>query len=270
MTKPKGTEQREVAVWPARAVLEGTDAVAQEVPVALSYNGVSHVVMMASPTQLEEFALGFSLTEGIISGPQDIYATDISQQDQGIELALTVSNRSFATVQKQRRNMTGRTGCGLCGAESLAQVHKALAPVSPNFLITHQAIEAASLSLSSQQPLQLLAGAVHAAAWCTIDGNIVCVREDVGRHNALDKLVGALWADQVFEQPGFLLISSRASFEMVQKAGSVGIAIVVALSAPTSLAIDIAGEAGITLVGFSRAGRHVSYTHPERLIENNL
>lgn len=262
-----GAVERSVAVWPKEAAPACVDSIAQEVAVALVYNGVSHAVMMASPVQLEAFALGFSLTEGIINKADDIYATEIVQRERGIEVELTISSQCFMNLKNRRRTLTGRSGCGICGAESLEQVRPQLEAVNADFSISHAAINRATSELAAHQPLQSLTGAVHGAAWCDADGGIVGVCEDVGRHNALDKLIGSLWSDSVLQQPGFILISSRASYEIVQKAAKAGIAIVAAVSAPTSLAIDIAEEAGITLVGFSRQDRHVAYSHAARLTQ---
>ena len=212
-------------------------------------------------------SLSFSLTEGIINRAEDIYAIDVVAQENGIEVALTISSRSFMQLKNRRRNLTGRTGCGICGAESLEQIRPVLAVVNTQLSIDHAAINRATADLATYQPLQALTGAFHGAAWCDVEGNIVRVCEDVGRHNALDKLIGLLWPSNMLKQPGFLLMSSRASYEIVQKAAKAGIAVVVAVSAPTSLAVDIADEAGITLVGFSRQHRHVVYTHSQRLTE---
>jgi formate dehydrogenase accessory protein FdhD len=272
-TEPSGTIERKVTVWPRAADHLGDDMIAQEVAVAFVYNGISHAVMMASPLQLEAFALGFSFTEGIINSAEDIYAIDVVQQEKGIEVALTVSNRCFMQLKTRRRHLTGRSGCGICGAQSLEQVRQPLAQVNASFRILNAAINKATADLASHQPLQALTGALHGAAWCNSNGHIVNVCEDVGRHNALDKLIGLLWPKDtlqtpVFQQPGFLLISSRASYEIVQKAAKAGIAVLAAVSAPTSLAIDIAEETGITLVGFSRQHRHVAYTHAHRLTED--
>jgi formate dehydrogenase accessory protein FdhD len=272
-TQPPGTVERKVTVWPSAADHAGDDLIAQEVAVAFVYNGISHAVMMASPLQLEAFALGFSFTEGIINSAEDIYAIDVVQQEKGIEVALTVSNRCFMQLKTRQRHLTGRTGCGICGAQSLEQVRQPLAEVNASFSISHATIDRATADLASHQPLQALTGALHGAAWCDSNGQIVSVCEDVGRHNALDKLIGLLWPEDtlqppVFQQPGFLLISSRASYEIVQKAAKAGIAVLAAVSAPTSLAIDIADETGITLVGFSRQHRHVAYTHAHRLTED--
>jgi FdhD protein len=264
-----GAVVRDVSVWPSAADLDQNDAVAEEVAVALVYNGISHAVMMATPCQLPEFALGFSLTESIIENAQDIHGIDITEHDNGTEIALTISSRSFAQLKNRRRNLTGRTGCGICGAESLEQVRAPLDKIQSHFQVAHVAIHRASTTLVAHQPLQGLTGAVHGAAWCDPQGNILAVCEDVGRHNALDKLIGLLWSDDTLKQPGFLLISSRASYEIVQKAAKAGIAVVVAVSAPTTLAIDIAHETGVTLVGFSRQNRHVGYTHIQRLIKED-
>ncbi|MCI2284932.1 formate dehydrogenase accessory sulfurtransferase FdhD [Colwellia sp. MSW7] len=260
-----GLVKQNVNVWQNNAVDRCADLIAQEVAVALVYNGISHAVMMVSPTALENFAIGFSLTEGIINRTDEIYAIDIIEQEKGIEIALTISSRRFIQLKGRRRSLTGRTGCGICGAESLEQVKVPLESVVSNFTIEHAAINQATVNLARHQPLQKLTGAVHGATWCDIDGNVIHVCEDVGRHNALDKLIGLLWSDHVLRQPGFLLISSRASYEIVQKAAKAGIAIIAAVSAPTTLAINIADETGITLIGFSRQNRHVVYSHAYRL-----
>ncbi len=249
-----------------------TDQVARETAVALLYNGISHVVMMVSPGDLEDFALGFSLSEGILDSASQLYDLDCTQQDNGIEVALTISGERFALLKDQRRNLTGRTGCGLCGAESLAQAVRPPTPVAHSVEITQQAIQRAVARLGDHQPLQTLTGAVHGAAWCSRDGDILLLREDVGRHNALDKLIGALSRQGVGREEqwspaaGFALISSRASYEMVAKAARMGIEVLVAVSAPTTLAIEFATRAGLTLVGFARPGRHMLYTGAERVV----
>ncbi|MGK0500259.1 MAG: formate dehydrogenase accessory protein FdhD [Oceanicoccus sp.] len=254
--KRQSALKRKVAVWSAGPDTS-EDMVAEEVPVALVYNGISHAVMMTTPAELEAFALGFSLTEAIIDKPDDIYSIELIPQQQGIEVALEISSQCFMRLKNMRRSLVGRTGCGVCGAESLQQIFKpAKQTPSTDFKVSHRAIDLAVSRFSDYQPLQALTGAVHAAAWC-----------DVGRHNALDKLIGALWQQAVFQQPGFLLISSRASYEMLQKAASVGIAVVAAVSAPTSLAVDIAQASGITLLGFCRDKRQVAYSHQYRLTD---
>jgi FdhD protein len=253
--------------WTSGQCTEATDALIEEAPVALVYNGISHVVMMASPIDLEDFALGFSLTEGIIQQPSELREIKTIQTQAGIELQLTISPRRLSELKSQRRNLTGRTGCGLCGAESLTQAIKPLTPLSTASKITDDAIQKAAHQLTHHQPLQLETGACHGAAWCQEDGQILIAREDVGRHNALDKLIGRLSRDSINHSHGFVLISSRASYEMVHKAANAGIHTLVAVSAPTSLAVQLAKQANLNLVGFARAGRHVYYTHDQPLGE---
>ncbi|OUS02466.1 formate dehydrogenase family accessory protein FdhD [Gammaproteobacteria bacterium 54_18_T64] len=252
--------------WRLGASVSVDDQLIEEVAVALVYNGISHVVMMTTPDHLEDFALGFSLTEGIIERPAQLYELNTRQLDDGIEVAMRISNERFALLKAARRNMTGRTGCGLCGAESLEQAIRQPAPVTSQQSFSHGAIESAVAQLESQQPLQAITGAVHGAALCASDGTIELLREDVGRHNALDKLYGAACC-----QPNsataerFVLISSRASYELVLKAAVMGVGMLVAVSAPTSLAVRLAEQVNITLVGFARSGRHMVYTHPQRI-----
>lgn len=243
------------------------DCLADEVAVALVYNGLSHVVMMASPTDLEDFALGFSLSEGIIERPDQLYGVDIIEQPLGIELQIELASARFDRLKQQRRNLAGRTGCGLCGAESLVQAISAANPVAPALLPSVAAIETALQQLRAHQPLQASTGAVHGAALCAGSGDILLLREDVGRHNALDKLIGALHqaADSPSERAQhFVLISSRASYEMVHKCAAANLGNLVAVSAPTALAVEQAAQAGINLIGFARPGRHVIYTTAEK------
>ena len=247
------------------------DQVAEEIPVAMVYNGVSHAVMMASPCDLEDFALGFSLSEGILQRPDQLFALEIQVSDDGITVDMRIAGDRFARLQEQRRNMVGRTGCGLCGTESLAHVARSIAPVVAQSVPSDKAVQIALQSLKNHQPLQLQTGATHGAAWCDSQGQIILAREDVGRHNALDKLIGARireHADKAFTD-GFALISSRASFEMVQKSASVGIASLVAVSAPTALAIREARNSGMNLIGFARPGRHVIYSRSGGNIEES-
>ena len=241
------------------------DQVASEVPVALTYNKRSHVVMMATPADLEDFAAGFSLTEGIINHPSDVLEVNVIARENGLEIAITVSEDCFARLDRQRRNLVGRTGCGLCGAESLEQATRIPAAVSSQVKVTATALQTAIQSLDDHQPMQAATGAVHGAAWCSRAGEILALREDVGRHNALDKLIGHLCGSGFDPGTGFVLVSSRASYEMVYKAAAAGMEVVVAVSAPTTLAIDFAHRCGITLVGFARPGRHNVYTFEGRI-----
>lgn len=258
-----GVHTLTTSVWPGNQ--STTDSIAEETPVALVYNGISYAVMMASPLELELLAVGFSLTEGIIDHTEDIYAIEQQRVDEGIELQISISSQCFMRFKNKRRSLTGRTGCGICGVESLRQLRSKQATVSADYTIAHSAVEHATRKLVNHQPLKGLTGAVHAAAWSDAEGTILAACEDIGRHNALDKLIGLLWPKQVFKQPGFLLISSRVSYEIIQKAAMANIAVVVAASAPTSLAIDVANDSDISLIGFSREQRHVVYTGPKRL-----
>lgn len=251
--------------WAEGEMLVDRDAIVTEVPVALVYNGVSHVVMMATPADLEDLALGFSLSEGILQRPQDLLDLEVHERLQGIELALTISAGAFAALRERRRNLVGRTGCGLCGIESLEQALPEPASVNSDLQLSHRALQRAIVQLGKRQSLKHLTGGVHGAAWCTAAGVVELLREDVGRHNALDKLLGALQRDGC-SQAGFVLVTSRASYEMVAKSARCGIALLAAVSAPTSLAVRQAELSGLTLVGFVQPGRQVVYTRPERLL----
>ena len=262
-----GSDRVSRVIWKAGETVEGTDWVATETAIALVYNGISHVVMMATPADLEDFALGFSLSEGILESAKQLLDCEIAETDKGIELALTITAEPFAKLKEKRRNLVGRTGCGLCGAESLDQAITEPAMVTTELTLSHEALQKAASALASQQTLQQQTGAVHGAAYCDQQGEILLVREDVGRHNALDKLLGALAKkeQQQNKEPGFVLVTSRASYEMVAKTISANIPLLAAVSAPTSLAIELAEKSGLTLVGFTRTGRHVIYANGQRI-----
>jgi FdhD protein len=242
------------------------DSIAVEVPVALTYNRLSHVVMMATPQDLEDFAVGFSVTEGLVGGRDDISAIRIIPRPGGIELAISIGEDWFDRLSTRRRNLVGRTGCGLCGAENIEQAVRDPSPVEKNFSVSHLALQKAVSDLENHQPLQAETGATHGAAWCGRDGGIITVREDVGRHNALDKLIGSLVRSGYQADAGFVLVSSRASYEMVYKTAAAGIELIMAVSAPTTLAVEFAERSGVTLVGFARPGRHNVYTFPQRIM----
>lgn len=244
----------------------GEDAVAEEAPVALVYNGFSHAVMLATPQDLEDFALGFTLSEGIAASARELHDIDVVEHALGCEVRMALASERFAAMRERRRTLAGRTGCGLCGIESLAQLQRPLPPARlADTAIQPGALERAQAELAALQPLFQLTGAVHAAAWCRRDGSVALVREDVGRHNALDKLIGAIATRGCGFDDGFVLMTSRASYEIVQKAATVGIAAIAALSAPTGMAVRLAEAAGVTLVGFARGHRHSVYTHPQRM-----
>ena len=245
------------------------DRIAGEVPLALTYNRVSHVVMMATPADLEDFGLGFSLTEGLVGVPQDLLALKVIPRPGGVEVAMTITREWFDRLATHRRNMAGRTGCGLCGAENIEQALRPPRRVGHDLKIQHDALQKAVAGLERHQPLQSETGAAHGAAWCNERGEICILREDVGRHNALDKLIGALFRQGFDPSSGFALVSSRASYEMVYKAAAAGIELLMAVSAPTTLAVDYAQESGISLVGFARPGRHNVYSSGERIVNGN-
>jgi len=253
-------------IWSKGKLQADEDTIVTEVPAALVYNGISHAVMMVTPTDLEDFALGFSLTEGILKRREELLDVEIYEREHGIEIALTISAERFAVLKGRRRTLVGRSGCGICGVESLQQAIPGVARVSSDLRLLHRALQSAAVALDQRQSLKRLTGGVHAAAWCNAQGAIELVREDVGRHNALDKLLGALQITN-HSAAGFALVTSRASYEMVAKAAACDIAVLAAVSAPTSLAVQQAQSSGLTLVGFVRPGRHVIYTHPQRMVE---
>jgi FdhD protein len=264
--RPGGAELLPVRGVRASQAFDRPDWVAVEVPVALEFNGISHAVMLATPTDLADFALGFALGEGILLGKSELYAIDEEYAPEGITLKLDVASAAFARLKTRRRSMAGRTGCGLCGTESLAQVARALPRLPPGPTLSRHAVARGMRELAARQVLQKITGAVHAAAWCSPEGEALLVREDVGRHNALDKLVGALAKHPTANAAsGFIAVTSRASFEMVQKTVSAGVPLLAAVSAPTSMAAAVAQEAGLTLAGFVRGDDLVIYTHPGRL-----
>ena len=228
------------------------DAVVEEVPVALVYNGISHAVMLATPTDLEDFALGFSLSEGLIASPAELLEVEVVVSPAGVELQLRVTAERFQGFKATRRQLAGRTGCGLCGRESLDQAILPVPSVPEGLVVDAAALTRAIAALPAAQGLHRQSGGVHAAAWANPDGAIRLVREDVGRHNALDKLLGALRRQRVAPADGFVLITSRASHELVHKAASAGVQLLAAVSAPTAMAVRNAQTAGLTLVGWLR------------------
>ncbi|KIG02227.1 formate dehydrogenase accessory sulfurtransferase FdhD [Caballeronia concitans] len=248
-------------------IAAASDNVGQEWPVALVYNGISHAVMMCTPRDLEAFAVGFSLTEGIVERGSDIHDIEVYYRDDGhalphAEVHLQVVQQAFASLKDKRRALAGRTGCGVCGIESidLLDLQPERVP-DTGFLarLAPDAIERAARELPEHQRLTKLTGGLHAAAWCDESGAVRFAFEDVGRHNALDKLIGQLVLQRVDTTQGFVFLSSRASYELVRKSARVGVPMVVTISAPTSLAISIAKQAGLRLVSFARESSFVEY-----------
>ena len=259
-------EKVSVCHWKNGQKVLRDDTVAEEVPVALVYNGISHAVMLATPADLEDFALGFSLTEGIIEVQEEIYGTEIVEVENGIRVEMDIASERFQYLKERRRNLTGRTGCGLCGTDSLSQAVRMPPLVMSNPVFSTEVIHWGFEKMDELQLLKKKTGATHAAAWLDANGNVGLVREDVGRHNALDKLIGALVRQKADRSTGAALVTSRASYEMVQKCGSAGIGMLAAVSAPTALAIQIANEINLTLLGFVRENGHTVYAHPQRLV----
>jgi FdhD protein len=264
-TASESTERHAVQRWRDRQPVTGAAALALEVPIAFEYNGISHAVMLATPADLDDFAVGFSASEDIARA-DEIFGVDIRDSAAGITLAIEIAAGAFAQLKSRRRTLAGRTGCGICGAESLNQV---LGPL-PDLSLQPARVSASALAhghaaLADMQPLQRATGAAHLAAWCDPSGAIVLAREDIGRHNALDKLIGALLRERVNTASGFALVTSRASVEMVQKSARAGIAVLAAVSAPTALAVQTAESCGQTLVGFVRGPSFSVYTRADRL-----
>ncbi|MCK9505724.1 MAG: formate dehydrogenase accessory sulfurtransferase FdhD [Porticoccaceae bacterium] len=250
----------DVRHYSAGVVDQRQESVAEECPVAIEYNGISHVVMMATPKDLDDFAVGFSLSEGIVDRIADIYDREIVVAENGVSVSLRIANNCFARLKQRKRNLAGRTGCGLCGVDSLAQVRRQLRPLQRRDAIDFALIHRVLPGLSVMQPLFCQTGATHAAFWVTDDGEVAVAREDVGRHNAIDKLIGALAIAGTDFSRGAVLMTSRASFEIVQKAAAAGIGVVAAISAPTALAIQVAEELNVSLVGFMRSEGYTVYT----------
>jgi FdhD protein len=247
---------------------QGTElpqVVATEAPIAITYNGRSHVVMMATPADLEDFAIGFSIAEGIVDDAEEIQGVAIAESGKGMRISIGIPPAWAARIESQQRNLAGRTGCGLCGVTTIEQALRPLPAVPESLPIDASVIAAALEALPGHQAINRKTGAVHAAAFADRNGNLLAVREDVGRHNALDKLIGALARAGLAPADGFAIVTSRCSMEMVQKAATVGFPVLVAISAPTSLAIELAEECGLTLVAFARDSGFNVYTHRERV-----
>ncbi|HEX4481741.1 MAG TPA: formate dehydrogenase accessory sulfurtransferase FdhD [Rudaea sp.] len=264
---PIGAVRRQVERHRGGVTSRVGDAVAEELPVALIYNERPHAVMMATPVDLEDFAIGFSLSEGIIANVDEFRSVRIGPALAGIEIHISIPDERAAVLEQRVRQLTGRTGCGLCGAQTLDAAVRHPAPVKEPATFTEIAIQRAISELQSRQTINIATGATHAAAWVLPNGFVEIVREDVGRHNALDKLVGAMTRNGSDVRQGFMLVTSRGSYEMVMKAATVGIGVLVAISAPTALAIALANETNVTLIGFARADGYSVYANGHRLIE---
>lgn len=252
-------------VWRASGFSEGTRAIPEETAIALTYNGGTYAIMMATPQNLNDFAVGFSLSEGIVQFPEDIESLDVLHLDDGIELRMWLAPSKAERLNERRRHIAGPTGCGICGIDSVAEAVRPAAIVAQGRSFSPREITAAMQSIPSLQRINIETRAVHAAAFWTPARGIVALREDVGRHNALDKLAGALARGKISASEGMVLLTSRVSVEMVQKTAAIGAPLLVAVSAPTALAVRMADSAGITLAAIARADGFEVFTHPERI-----
>ena len=255
------------SIWRRHGAADGTRIIPEETAIAFTYEGGSYAVMMATPQNLEDFAVGFTVTEGLAASPADIRQLDIVEHAAGIELRMWLSEPHAAALNERRRHLAGPTGCGLCGIESLDEAVRTPSRVRQGDTFTPAEIMRALEALAPRQELNRQTRAVHAAAFWQPGSGLLAVREDVGRHNALDKLVGALTRDHVPGYSGMVLLTSRVSVEMVQKTAAVGAPLLVAVSAPTALALRTAETAGITLVAVARGDGFEVFTHPQRIKE---
>ena len=252
-------------IWRDVGRSSGGRSIPEETAVALTYNGGTYAVMMATPQDLEDFAVGFSLSEGVINSPADMDSLDLVRLDDGIEVRMWLGKRKADRLQERRRHIAGPTGCGLCGIDSISEAMRPAAVVGSGRQFSSEQIMTAMRSVSSRQKLNIETRAVHAAAFWDVVGGIVALREDVGRHNALDKLSGALARGSVAAGEGIILLTSRVSVEMVQKSAVIGASVMVSVSAPTALAVRMAEAAGLTLVAIARADGFEVFTHPGRI-----
>src|SRR6202795_1891358 len=252
-------------VWRDGSAREGSRLIPEETALALTYNGGTYAVMMGTPQNLRDFAIGFSLSEGIVQSPDDIESLDIAPLDNGIELRMWLEPSLANRLNERRRHIAGPTGCGICGIDSIAEAVRPAAVVTGGRSFSPREIMTAMAGIAPLQTINIETRAVHAAAFWTQARGIIALREDVGRHNALDKLAGALALGNVTADDGMVLLTSRVSVEMVQKTATIGAALMVAVSAPTALAVRMADAAGITLAAIARADGFEVFTHPQRI-----
>lgn len=264
MHKPVRMVDRQA--WRDGAVIDGARAVPEETAIALTYNGGTYAVMMGTPQNLTDFAVGFSLSEGIVQSPDDIRSLDIVDLDDGIELRMWLAQANADRLNQRRRHIAGPTGCGICGIDSISEALRPAAIVAPGRRFSSREVMAAMQSIPPLQTLNIETRAVHGAAFWMPGRGTVALREDVGRHNAVDKLAGALAQAKITASEGMILLTSRVSVEMVQKTAAIGAPVMVAVSAPTALAVRMADAAGITLAAIARADGFEIFTHPDRIM----
>src|ERR1700710_2171315 len=263
MPGPVHTADRKI--WRDGSPSEGTRLIPEETALALTYNGGTYAVMMGTPQNLRDFAIGFSLSEGIVHSADEIDSVDIVKLNDGIELRMWRASSKAALLSDRRRHIAGPTGCGICGIDSIAEAIRPAAVVTGGRSFSPREIMTAMAGFAPLQTINIETRAVHAAAFWTPARGIAALREDVGRHNALDKLAGALAQDKVVTSEGMVLLTSRVSVEMVQKTAAIGAPLMVAVSAPTALAVRMADAAGITLVAIARTDGFEVFTHPGRV-----
>ena len=262
----KGTSTREVSLLEGSRRSNGLVAVAEEVPVAIAYNRRAHAVVMCTPADLDDLAVGFTVTEGIAPF-HAIGAIEMARHSRGIELSVEIPPAATDALAERQRAMSVRTGCGLCGVEAIEDAVRPISQLRRQLRVTTAALYRAGNSLGEEQPLNRETHAIHAAGWATAEGELRVVREDVGRHNALDKTLGALLRAGVDAASGFVVVTSRASMELVQKCNACGVELMAAVSRPTGLAVRLADESGMTLVGLLRGERANVYAHRERITD---
>ncbi len=253
-------------VWRESGFSEGRRSIPEETAVALTYNGGTYAVMMATPQDLEDFAIGFSLNEGVVRSPKDIETFEELEVDDGIELRMWLDNANAESLSERRRHIAGPTGCGLCGIDSIVEATRPATIVGLGREFSPAQIMDAMQSIPALQKINIETRAVHAAAFWTPEQGVVALREDVGRHNALDKLAGSLARNNVKAGDGMVLLTSRVSVEMVQKTASIGASVMVSVSAPTALAVKMAEKANITLAAIARSDGFEIFTHPHRIL----
>jgi len=252
-------------IWRRDGASAGVRAVPEETALAITYNGGTYAVMMGTPDNLHDFAIGFSLSEGVVASAAEIQSFEAVGFDDGIELRMWLAPATAEGISARRRQIAGPTGCGLCGIDSISEAVKPAAVVGPGRAFAPEQIMSAMAALAPLQKINIETRAVHAAAFWTAARGINALREDVGRHNALDKLAGALAQGGVDASEGIVLLTSRVSVEMVQKTAAIGASVMVSVSAPTALAIRMAEAANITLVAIARADGFEIFTHPHRV-----
>jgi FdhD protein len=269
MTRFSTSERREGLQW--RQGRPGVEAIARlapdETPIGISYNGKPHAVLMATPADVEDLAVGFTVTESVAE-IGDILDVAVEEREDGILVNVMLAPAAEQSMTLARkRTLEGRSSCGLCGVSKISDAVRALRAAGEGVKVTREAIQAALADLDARQDLGAATRATHAAAWADAEGRLLLVREDVGRHNALDKVIGAALTDGLDPNAAFIVVTSRCSYEMVEKTAMAGVSVMVAISAPTALAIRKAEEAGLTLVALARADGHTVFTRPDRVVE---